>query len=125
MYKVSVEDKISSAHQLRGYKGKCEKLHGHNWKIILTVKGDKLDAAGMLIDFHELRDILSNVLSEIDHTNINEVLYFLHINPTSENIAYYIFHRTRAMLDMKNFSEICVDKVCVYETDKAMAEYSE
>lgn len=125
MYRISIEDKISSAHQLRGYKGKCENLHGHNWRIILTVKGEKLDNLGMLIDFHDLREILTGILSEIDHKNINDVSYFLHINPTSENIAYYVYHRMRAVIELKEIPGIEVDRVRVFETEKSMAEYSE
>lgn len=73
MYELTIEGSFASAHQLRGYKGKCENLHGHNWKVELSVEGKALNDIGLLIDFHELKRILGEVLVRLDHKNINEI----------------------------------------------------
>ena len=91
MYYATIDDKISSAHQLREYQGKCERLHGHNWTIRVTVSGNELDKCGMLIDFGILKQRLKNILEILDHRFINEVPPFDKINPSAENIAEYIF----------------------------------
>jgi 6-pyruvoyltetrahydropterin/6-carboxytetrahydropterin synthase len=89
-YELTVEDYFSSAHQLRGYMGKCENIHGHNWKVRLHVTGEKLDSIGMLVDFTELKKMLKEITSYLDHVNLNEISPFNEINPSSENIAEYI-----------------------------------
>lgn len=119
MYTVRVRSDFSSAHFLRGYKGKCEELHGHNWQVELAVKSGRLDEIGMMIDFKELKNILKEVLSEFDHKNLNELEDFLEVNPTSENIAKSIFEKIkgkRAGLDIL--------EVTVWETPSSAATYS-
>lgn len=91
MYSIKVEAYFSSAHNLRGYKGKCEELHGHNWKVELSVRQENLDKAGMLMDFHDLKAKLNKVLEKLDHKYLNKAAYFKKVNPTSENIARYIY----------------------------------
>jgi len=91
MYKIKVESYFSSAHNLRHYKGKCESLHGHNWKVEVEVFKNKLDRAGMVMDFSNLKDGLTKVLEGLDHGYLNKVAYFKKNNPTSENIARYIY----------------------------------
>ena len=119
MFEVKVESSFSSAHRLRGYKGKCEELHGHNWKVEVFIQRDKLDKIGMAVDFKKVKMILNQILDNLDHTYLNELPYFSAIggsasggkkvnpvrkkitknkqklsngvNPTSENIAKYIF----------------------------------
>jgi len=88
MYILTVEDSFAAAHQLNGYMGKCENLHGHNWKIELEVAGHVLNDIGLLIDFHDLKDILKSVLADLDHVNLNETELFSTINPSSENIVW-------------------------------------
>ena len=90
MFEVMVLGEFSSAHNLRGYKGKCEDLHGHNWKVELIAQNNALDATGMVVDFRELKAKLNNVLEELDHKYLNDIDYFKKVNPTSENIAKYI-----------------------------------
>ena len=102
MYILTVEDHFSSAHQLRGYQGKCENIHGHNWRVVLKVKGSELNDIGLLIDFHELKSILKDILNQLDHCNLNEVEPFDKINPSSENIAQYISDNTALALAQKN-----------------------
>ncbi|HAX61689.1 MAG TPA: 6-carboxytetrahydropterin synthase QueD [Elusimicrobia bacterium] len=122
MYSITVEDNFSAAHNLRNYKGKCEKLHGHNYRVYLTVGGSSLDKSGMLSDFSYLKNVLENILSELDHAYLNRVPPFNKINPTAENIAEFIF--TEAELKIKN-KMLKVERVKVWETEKNCAEYYE
>jgi len=94
-YKLSVTDWFSSAHFLRQYKGKCENLHGHNWKVRVSVSGNKLDKTGMLLDFTDMKKYLKQVISYLDHKLLNEIEPFDKINPTAENIAAFIFEKMK------------------------------
>lgn len=111
-YELMVEDSFSAAHQLRGYKGRCENMHGHTFKVQVFVSGKKLDKIGMLRDFKEIKTELKKILDELDHTNLNELPLFAEQNPTAENIAREIYNRIKA------------SKVTVWESDKACASYS-
>jgi 6-pyruvoyltetrahydropterin/6-carboxytetrahydropterin synthase len=118
MFTLKVNKTISAAHNLRGYKGKCEKLHGHNWKVEVEVAGPKLNKLGMLMDFHDIKDELQEVLDKFDHAYLNEVPPFDKINPTSENLAAHIFK----VLVKQNPQ---LFKVTVWESDNACASYQE
>ena len=122
MFELRVESEFSSSHQLRGYEGKCENLHGHNWKVEMHVKGAGLNNIGLLIDFKELRKILNHVVNPLDHVFINEIKPFDEINPSAENIAKYIYQKAKDELKGKN---VDIYKICVYETPKSMAIYYE
>jgi len=115
MYLLTIEDHFSSAHQLRGYKGKCENLHGHNWRVELTVAGNTLDATGLLIDFHDLKRILKAIMNDLDHININDHAAFREQNPSSENLARYIFEQIDAELQ-KTAPQAKAHTVTVYES---------
>jgi 6-pyruvoyltetrahydropterin/6-carboxytetrahydropterin synthase len=123
-YEISVEKSFSSAHALRGYKGKCENLHGHNWKIKVFVKGKKLNELGMLVDFTDIKDILSQVLHELDHKNLNEVKPFDKINPSAENLAAWIFEKMAAVIKKVKYKNISVSKVTVWESETSCATVS-
>lgn len=122
MYILTVEDTFASAHQLRGYKGKCENIHGHNWKVVLKIKGSKLNNIGLLIDFHDLKDILKSITGLLDHKNINEVPPFDEINPSSELIAKFICGKTAEELK-KHGDHIQVDSVTVWESATSRCTY--
>ena len=122
MYELTIEESFASAHQLRGYQGKCENLHGHNWKVELTVRGKKLNDIGLLIDFHDLKKILGEVLTRLDHTNINEVPPFNRENPSSENIARYIALETESLLSSA-FPHISVTSATVWESATSRCTY--
>jgi 6-pyruvoyltetrahydropterin/6-carboxytetrahydropterin synthase len=122
MYEVVVEDTFSAAHKLRNYKGKCENLHGHNWKVVVCVKGDMLDDKGILLDFHILKDELKEILKIFDHKDINKISFFKKANPTSENIASYIYKKIQESL---NKYSVKINYVKVWESDKQFAKYSE
>ena len=122
MYLLTIEDHFASAHQLRGYKGKCENIHGHNWKVVMNVKGEKLNEIGLLIDFHDLKAILKKITDYLDHKNINEVTPFDKINPSSENIAEYIAARAQEELD-RTGQDITVDSVTVWESETSRCTF--
>jgi 6-pyruvoyltetrahydropterin/6-carboxytetrahydropterin synthase len=118
MYTVSVTGTFSSAHNLREYKGKCEELHGHNWKVEVEAGSEQLDKAGMVIDFHTLKSELGKVLEELDHKYLNELGHFKVFNPTSENIAKYIHDRIKNV-----FPGMEIVKATVWETESSRATY--
>ena len=121
MYSITVESDFAAAHNLRNYKGKCEKLHGHNYKVCLTVEGVSLDKSGMLVDFTDLKRILKEVLSRFDHGYLNDIPPFDKINPTAENIAEQISKQIQFKIK-KSKLQI---KVTVWETEKNFATYYE
>jgi len=120
MYEVIVEGSFSAAHNLRGYRKKCEKLHGHNWKVRVGIRGGELDRTGMLIDFTEVKDYLERILEKLDHKYLNEILHFKVTNPTSENIARFIYTELKALLKGSRYG---VNKVTVWESDTTSATY--
>jgi 6-pyruvoyltetrahydropterin/6-carboxytetrahydropterin synthase len=120
-YEISVERTFSAAHALRGYKGKCENLHGHNWRVKVCVSGQKLDKTGMLVDFTDLKSAVDAVLTKLDHVNLNEVSPFNNTNPTAENIASYIYDG----LAKYRLPQIKISYVEVWESETSSAKYSE
>lgn len=120
MYTITVRSRFSSAHNLRGYKGKCEELHGHNWTVEMSVSSVDLNELGMVADFRELKDILVNIVTEMDHKYLNDLDHFKRFNPTSENIARYVYEEARA-----KSGGLKIEKVTVWETENASATYCE
>jgi 6-pyruvoyltetrahydropterin/6-carboxytetrahydropterin synthase len=122
MYTLTVEMKFASAHQLRGYRGRCENLHGHSWKVQVSVTSQKLNEIGLAIDFTELKRIMNEIVGPLDHTCLNSVAPFTDINPSSENIARWIFN---AMKEKLPGYEVILKSVTVWESDTASATYTE
>jgi len=120
MYRIKVLSQFSGAHNLRGYKGKCEDLHGHNWNVEVSVSSEKLDDLGMVMDFKELKALLKEVISGLDHKHLNDLDFFSEINPTSENIAKHIYESLTAKNPGLKGME-----VTVWETDSSAATYSQ
>ncbi|MCX8083176.1 MAG: 6-carboxytetrahydropterin synthase QueD [bacterium] len=120
-YEIRVWDFFSSAHHLRNYKGKCERIHGHNWKVEVCVSGENLDKDGLLIDFCLLKNKLKDVLGILDHRDLNAIPFFRKRNPTSENICLYIYEKMTEAL--KDYS-VKVKKITVWENAKQSASYS-
>src|SRR5215472_11636855 len=98
MYEVTVEDTFAAGHYLRNYKGKCEKPHGHNYKVRVTLAGRELDRAGLLLDFKDLREVMKVVIERLDHQMINELEPFTVLNPSAENLAKYFFDDPNMLL---------------------------
>lgn len=121
MYELTVVTQFAAAHQLRKFRGKCEKLHGHNWRIEVSLTGEKLNNAGLLIDFKEIKEATDRILEELDHSFLNELPKFKDQNPSSENIAAYIFEKLGSTL---NNNQIKVTRVTAWESDSSGATYS-
>ena len=121
MYILSVETGFSAAHSLRDFPGKCSETHGHNWKVKVDIKCHKLDNFGMVMDFDELTEIVNEVVKKLDHKNLNEIDPFSFTNPTSENIARYIYSEVAE--NLPNY--ISVKSVQVWESDTTSVIYSE
>jgi 6-pyruvoyltetrahydropterin/6-carboxytetrahydropterin synthase len=124
MFEVSVEAGFAAAHQLRNYRGKCENLHGHNYKVQVTVEGEDLNSIGLLADFTELKGALREITEFLDHKFLNEIEPFTEINPSAENVAKYIADKLQSQLDA-GASEVPVfiAAVKVWETDTSTATY--
>jgi 6-pyruvoyltetrahydropterin/6-carboxytetrahydropterin synthase len=120
-YTISVERTFSAAHALRGYQGRCEHLHGHNWKVKANLSGGKLNATGMLLDFTELKAIMGKILAHLDHQYLNEVPPFTKINPTAEHIASYILKELKQELRSLKVRGIGAAAVEVWESETSSA----
>ncbi|HYP01236.1 MAG TPA: 6-carboxytetrahydropterin synthase QueD [Pyrinomonadaceae bacterium] len=121
MFEVMIERNFSSAHQLRGYKGKCENLHGHNYKIEIFARGRELDHIGLLVDFGDLKTAADEIVQYLDHRNINELPPFdAELNPSAENLARYILERVAARVGDERVE---IYKVRCYETPTSVATY--
>ncbi len=122
MYEVTTEAHFSAAHHLRDYKGPCENVHGHNWLVRASITCDSLDELGIGIDFKKLRVLLKEVLSKLDHSDINIVFEKEGFNPSSENIARYIYKELEKKLSEPNCR---ISRIDVYETPGNCASYFE
>jgi 6-pyruvoyltetrahydropterin/6-carboxytetrahydropterin synthase len=120
MYSIRVETDFAAAHFLSSYHGKCEKLHGHNYRVRLWARGGDLDEGGMLVDFAMVKDALRRVCSSMDHTNLNDNPAFAG-NPSAERIARHIFEETAKLLPKDAAAFLFA--VDVYETPASMARY--
>ena len=124
MFELKVKTRFAGAHQLTMVGQKCENLHGHNWHIEVCVKGEKLNSAGVLADFGDIKKAVRGVVKgELDHKFLNDLKMFEGAQPTSERIAVYIAHRVQALLDQGQEEEIRVSKVMAWESDDACATY--
>ena len=121
MYQVSVEQHFDAAHFLRGYRGKCEALHGHRFRVVVKVTASRVDDVGMAYDFTELKGHLGDILSRFDHTCLNDVSPFDKINPSSENIATTIYNELQSKLAGVPVSLACVE---VWESPQSRVAYS-
>ena len=118
MFEICVEHTFAAAHALRNYYGKCENLHGHNYRVQVGMEGEKLDDAGMLYDFAKLKKQLRETSGELDHQNLNELQPFTEVNPSAENIAKYICEQMQSKLE-----DAAIAYVRVWETDTSYATY--
>jgi 6-pyruvoyltetrahydropterin/6-carboxytetrahydropterin synthase len=120
MYELKVITQFAAAHRLENFNGKCEALHGHNWKVEVFLAGEGLDQAGLLMDFGVVKAKAREVLEELDHKYLNELAPFQDQNPSSENLARYLFQRLRAVI---NDAGVRVSRVRVWESDTSCASY--
>lgn len=120
MFHIFIKSHFSAGHHLRDYPGNCERPHGHNWKVEVTVKADSLDNLGMGLDFKALKKEVNKVLDTLDHHDLNEHVDFQSVNPSSENIAVYIFNNLQNILSTDRYG---VHSVTVRETDNSGVTY--
>ena len=120
MYELKIITQFAAAHRLENFHGKCEALHGHNWKVEVFLAGERLDEAGLLVDFGQIKARTNGLLEEIDHKYLNELEAFREQNPSSENLARYLFERLAAAL---NRDGVRVSRVNVWESDSSCASY--
>jgi 6-pyruvoyltetrahydropterin/6-carboxytetrahydropterin synthase len=121
VYQISVEQHFDAAHALRGYKGKCEALHGHRFRVVAKIEAAGLDDIGLAYDFAELKAHLAEVISRFDHVNLNDVPPFDRINPSSENIAANIYNELTSRLSGDKISLTAVE---VWESPQTGVSYS-
>lgn len=122
MYRLTIKTGFAAAHNLINYQGDCENLHGHNWKVEVTVTARELDQAGLAVDFKVLKKETNTLLDELDHKYVNQHTFFKELSPSSENIARFLYQRLAERLNNGN---ITVEKIGVWESDNACAEYYE
>ena len=128
VYELTVKTNFAAAHSLRNYPGECASLHGHTWVVEVSVVGRELDDAGMLVDFKKLKQLIAKTIEELDHSYINEILYFnsdsKYSNPTAENLARYIYENLKR--ELKSVEQgISVSKVRLWESPNASVTYWE
>ncbi|MHB8881853.1 MAG: 6-carboxytetrahydropterin synthase QueD [Thermodesulfovibrionales bacterium] len=122
MYEVTVEVSFSAAHQLRGYKGNCENMHGHNWRVQVNVMAERLNEIDIALDFRDLKRIAREIIAPLDHAFLNDIFPFTEKNPSSENIAKWIYDSLKKKI---NDEVLRVAAVTVWESDTASASYYE
>lgn len=122
MFTIKVILNFCGAHFLRNYKGKCESLHGHNWKVEVAVSSNSLDQAGMVMDFTDLKKMTNTLLDELDHKNLNDLEYFTSHNPSSEEICRYLYQRLSKQVSANKAK---IAWVTVWETENSCASYQE
>lgn len=122
MFEVAVEQSFASAHALRNYKGRCENVHGHNWKVRVVIEGEKLDGTGMLVDFLDVKCLLGEILDRIDHQFLNEIPPFDVVNPSAENIAEYFYQQMTGKL-AETPVPVRIREVKIWETEIQSATY--
>ncbi len=125
MFELDVENSFSAGHALRGYRGKCENPHGHNYKVRLTVAGETLDGIGLLCDFKDVKALMNAVIDRLDHQYLNDLEPFRELNPSAEMLARYFYTEIDALLREITASRARVRRVKVWETDHNSATYFE
>ncbi|MBA7611317.1 6-carboxy-5,6,7,8-tetrahydropterin synthase [subsurface metagenome] len=121
MYQISVEQHFDAAHALRGYRGKCEAVHGHRFKVVAKIEASGLDDIGLAYDFTELKQYLAEVVSRFDHTNLNDIPPFDKLNPSSENIAATVYEELKSKLAG---AKVSITAVEVWESPQTGVSYS-
>jgi 6-pyruvoyltetrahydropterin/6-carboxytetrahydropterin synthase len=125
MFEVSIEETFAAGHALRGYRGKCENLHGHNYKVRVTLTGDTLDQIGLLYDFKDVKAVTNEVIDRLDHQYLNDLEPFRQMNPSAENMARYIYDEIKALLLKSTEGRVQIKHVKIWETDTTTATYYE
>nr|WP_320145742.1 6-carboxytetrahydropterin synthase QueD [uncultured Anaeromusa sp.] len=123
MYDLTISLDFEAAHCIREYPGKCRRLHGHNWRVEVSVCGETLNELGMLVDFHDLKDAAKGVLDELDHHYLNELEAFCQLNPTAENLARYIYEQLE-QLPLLRQGDVFLTQVKIWESLHSAVAYT-
>ena len=124
MFEVTVEQTFAAGHALREYKGKCENVHGHNYRVQVTVEGEQLNRIGLLVDFVELKRVVREVIGYLDHQFINDLEPFTRINPSAENMAKYFYDEVSTrMAPSTDGTAARIAQIKIWETDTSIAVY--
>lgn len=122
MFVLKIVTDFASAHSLRNYPGDCSRLHGHNWKVEVSIESEVLDATGIAIDFREIKKQTKKVVKRVDHQYLNDISPFNELNPTAENIAKYFYQEVSILINNQN---VHVFEVIIWETPRASVTYRE
>lgn len=123
MFELMIETSFAAAHQLRGYRGKCENMHGHTWRVQVIVAASQLNEIDLAVDFHDLKKMAHEIVGPLDHSCVNNIFPFTERNPSSENIAKWVYDAMKKRL--VEFAGVSLAAVTVWESDTASATYSE
>ncbi len=122
MFEVSVEQTFAAGHALRNYKGRCENVHGHNFRVQVVIEGERLDETGLLVDFIDVKSAMRAIIDRLDHVFLNDIPPFDVKNPSAENIAEY-FHQEMSRTLSATSVPVRIREVKVWETDIQSASY--
>jgi 6-pyruvoyltetrahydropterin/6-carboxytetrahydropterin synthase len=126
MFEISVEKSFAAGHALRGYRGKCENVHGHNYRVRVTLAGSELDSTGLLYDFVEVKSLLQSIIDRLDHRLMNDIPPFDKLNPSAENLARYFYEELdRGLKQSAAAVPVKIGEVKIWETDTTAASYRE
>jgi 6-pyruvoyltetrahydropterin/6-carboxytetrahydropterin synthase len=125
MFEVSVDETFAAGHALRGYRGKCENVHGHNYKVRVTLAGEKLDSIGLLFDFRNVKLLINELVDQFDHKFLNDLEPFRDKNPSAENMVKYFYDEIKSRLEAKTKGRVRIKSVRLWETDTTSATYFE
>jgi 6-pyruvoyltetrahydropterin/6-carboxytetrahydropterin synthase len=125
VFEISKDFVFSAAHQIRLHGGKCERLHGHNWRVRVHARASELDRIGMVIDFADLQKLVAEIGLRFDHQNVNEIPPFDQLNTTAELLARFFYTEANARLSASQGGRVAVSKVEVWENEGSLATYRE
>jgi len=123
MFEVTVEQTFAAGHALRHYRGKCENVHGHNYRVQVTAEGNELNSIGLLVDFVELKRVVRQIVERLDHQFINDLEPFTVINPSAENMAKYFYDEIVSGINLSEDVPVRISQVKIWETDTSIAVY--
>jgi len=125
VFEISKDFVFSAAHQIRFHGGKCERLHGHNWRVRVHAQASELNRIGMVIDFADLQKLVAEIGQRFDHQNVNEIPPFDQVNTTAELLAKFFYYEANTRLSASESGRVKVSKVEVWENEGSLATYRE
>jgi 6-pyruvoyltetrahydropterin/6-carboxytetrahydropterin synthase len=125
VFEIAKDFVFSAAHQIRLHGGKCERLHGHNWRVRVHARAAELNRIGMVVDFADLQALVAEIGRRFDHRNVNEVPPFDELNTTAELLAKFFYVETSRALREREGGRVSVSKVEVWENEGSLAVYRE